>query len=200
MLTKSVGPFTGRQLTTIVVALIAAVTIPTGAYAVAKLTHTVIQDGTSAATAGVTPTGNLKVNVAAPADFFYQEDATGPGSGFDSPAVTPPPGTDLIMTTIHLNVFADPHPGSASSVDLFVAPSSLCNTGAGPYFESVNPAGVGELDVSLAPGVNVPAGDLLCAGEFGGVQVRLSVSGYTVPAGAVSAGHVHARPLDPGGH
>jgi hypothetical protein len=148
----------------------------------------------------VTPTGNLKVNVAAPADFFYQEDVTGPGFGFDSPAVTPPSGTDLIVTTIHLNVFANPHPGSASSIDLFVAPSSSCNTGAGPYFESVNPAGLGEQDVSLAPGVSVPSGDLLCAGEFGGVQAKLDVSGYTVPTGSVRAGQVHARPLDPGGH
>lgn len=97
-------------------------------------------------------------------------------------------------------MFADLPPRSASSVDLFVAPSSSCNTGAGPYFESVNPAGVGEHDVSLAPGVIVPSGDLLCAGEFGGVQAGLSVSGYTVPVGAVPAGQVHAGPLDPGGH
>jgi hypothetical protein len=185
----------GLVVTGIVIALLL---VPTGA-AAKGLKIAGIIEGTSGNKADVTTTGNLKVAVASPANFFYQEDATGPGSGFDSPAVTPPAGTDLIMTIIHLNVFSDPAPGSASSIDLFVAPSTACNTGAGPYFQSVNPAGIGEQDVSLDPGVGVPSGDVLCAGEFGSVQAKLDVSGYTVTAHSITAGPVHLLPRDPGG-
>jgi hypothetical protein len=197
MQSKNLGPFTGRQLTTIIVAFIAALMIPTGAYAVVRITHTVIQDSVTKTAAGVTPTGNLKVAVAAPEDFFYVD--TAPGAGFDTAVVSPPAGSDLVMTTIHVNVFANPSPGSASSVDLFVAPNAACNTGAGPYFEALNPGELGEQDISLGPGVNVPSGDFLCAGDFGNVQSRVAVSGYTVPAGTVAAAPVHPRPADPAG-
>ena len=119
-----------------------------------------------------------------------------PIAGFDAPVASPPAGSDLIMTTIHVNVFANPHPGTTSEVDLFVAPSTDCNTGAGPYFEALNPPGLGEKDISLAPGIGVPSGDYLCAGDFGNVGARVDVSGYTVPAGTVSAASVHPLPSE----
>jgi hypothetical protein len=67
--TKTLGAFTGRQLTTIIVALIIAVAIPTAAYGV-TVGHTAVTDATSKATASVTPGGQLLTSTASPFNYF----------------------------------------------------------------------------------------------------------------------------------
>jgi hypothetical protein len=192
---KNLGPFTGRQLTTIIVAVIAAIAIPTAAYAVAA-THVVIQDQTTKTPAGVTPTGNLKVAEAAPTAFF-QSGSIEVGSSF-TPVAVPGPVSGLIVTTVHVNTFVDPTPGSGQNVQLRVSANNVC-TGAqvGTYYQFVNPGSVGETDIPLAPGLGIPAGGALCALASGSVLAEATVSGYTVPAGTVSAAALHAVPALP---
>jgi hypothetical protein len=194
---ENLGPFTGRQLTTIIIALIAgAVLIPTGASAVTALTHVDIQDKVTRTPAGVTPTGNLKVAEAAPGAFF-QNGSTGLSGTYTSVG-SPPGGSALIVTTIHVDTTADPTPGNSQGLYLNVQDGSCSGFSfVGTYFQFVNPGGIGETDIPLAPGLGVPAGDALCAIEIGSVQALVSVSGYTVPAGTVAAASLHAIPARP---
>jgi hypothetical protein len=193
MPTKNLGPFTGRQLTTIIIALIAgAVLIPTGAYAVGAITHVDIQDKVTRTPAVVTPTGHLQVAEAAPGALF-QNFSTGLTSTFKSVA-SPPGGAALVITTVHVDTFADPTPGAGQAVDLQLGTGTTCSGFVGTYFQTVNPGGMGETDIPLAPGLGIPAGDSLCASEFGSVKADVSVSGYTVPAGTVPAASLNAVP------
>jgi hypothetical protein len=188
---KNLGPFTGRQLTTIIVAVIAAIAIPTAAYAVAA-THVVIQDQTTKTPAGVTPTGNLKVAEAAPSAFFQNNSTTVTVSSGWVPVATPSAGSALIVTTIHVDTFYDPTPGNGQNVLFFIKTGTSC-TGSqvGTYYLWLNPGMIGETDIPLAPGLGIPAGDALCALGGGSLQAEVSVSGYTVPAGTVAAGALH---------
>jgi hypothetical protein len=192
---KNLGPFTGRQLTTIIVAVIAAIAIPTAAYAVAA-THVVVQDQVTKTPAGVSPTGNLKVAEAAPSAFF-QNGLTGLNNSY-RPVAVPGAVSALIVTTIHVNVYSDPTPGTGNNVALIVESNNAC-TGSqvGSFFHLVNPGGVGEIDLPLAPGLGIPSGGALCAQQNGSVAAEVSVSGYTVPAGTVAAGALHALPAAP---
>jgi hypothetical protein len=184
MPTKTWGPFNGRQLTTIIVALIVGVVmVPTGAFAVTTLKSVVINDPTGTHRALVDKTGSLQV-AAAPPRAFFQNQSFGLSSGFVALA-SPPAGSALIVTTIHLDTVADPTPGNGQNVFFEVETGTCSGNQVGTYFQVVNPPSVGETDVPLSPGLGIPAGDTLCGQENGSVRAGASVSGYTVPAGTV---------------
>jgi hypothetical protein len=67
---KQWGPFTGRQLTTIIVAVILAVAVPVGASAAVNGNPVFLTDATSGKHAGIDPNGNLKVQAATPSTQF----------------------------------------------------------------------------------------------------------------------------------
>lgn len=185
MLSPRFGPFTSRQLTTIIVAGMITLGIPTGAYAVTTIAHTVIVDsGTAHTPAKVTPTGNLQVAEAAPSAFF-QNASTNLTTSY-TPVATPPSGLALVITTVHIAIFADPSPGLSTGVTLRVTSTATCaGSFVGAYAQEVAAEGVGQNDIPLGPGLGIPAGDALCAAESGSLAVQVSVSGYTVPAGSV---------------
>ncbi len=94
--------------------------------------------------------------------------------------------TALVVSTIHLDTFADPTPGIGQFVSLSDWRGANCiGSPAGTYFQYVNPGGIGETDIPLERGLGVPAGGSFCAETTGGVKMDISVSGYTVPANSV---------------
>jgi hypothetical protein len=70
MQAKQWGPFTGRQLTMIIVAIVVAVAVPVGASAAVKGNPVFLTDANSGNRAGVDTNGNLKVQVAPPNTQF----------------------------------------------------------------------------------------------------------------------------------
>ncbi len=193
MSTKTLGPFTGRQLTTIIVAVIVAVAVPTAAYGL-TVGHTVVTDSTTHAFASVTPTGSLQVAAAAPS-AFVQNGPSSLNTTFYVPVAVAPTGLALIVTVIHVDTFADPTPGSGQYAEFLITAAANCTGGqVGSYTQLVNPGAVGEIDVPLSPGVPVPTGGTLCGLVSGAVRADVSVSGYTVPAASVPAAAIRAMP------
>ena len=179
------GPFSGRQLTTIAVALILAVAAPTAAYGF-TLGHTAITDATSKATASVTPAGNLQVAVAAPSAFVQTGSVAVVPSTNDVLVANASATTAMVISTIHIGTFADPTPGSGQFVSLSDWRGANCSgSPTGTYFQYVTPGGIGETDIPLDPGLGVPAGGSFCAQTTGSLKVDISVSGYSAPAGSV---------------
>lgn len=101
-------------------------------------------------------------------------------------AAAPPTSSALIVTTIHIDTFADPSPGGTNEVEFEVFSSPNC-TGSvvGSYGQTVNRGGVGEIDLPLGPGLAIASGDSRYGAERGSEQANASASGYTVPASAV---------------
>jgi hypothetical protein len=66
MATKQWGPFTGRQLTTMFVVLIAAIAVPVGATAAVSGSSVFVTDAKSGVHAGVDATGSVKVRLSNP--------------------------------------------------------------------------------------------------------------------------------------
>jgi hypothetical protein len=170
-----------------IVAVVIAVMIPSGAYAVTAITRVVIEDSGAAHTpARVTPPGALMVAQAAP-DSFVQSAPVAFKTSPDKVAA-PPKGKALIVTILHVATFSDPTPGSGNDVEFFIVSGTNCaGTIVGSFFDVVWPGSVGEIDVPLAPGLGVPAGDSLCASQNGSVGTSVGVSGFTVPATSVAS-------------
>jgi hypothetical protein len=163
--------------------LVALLLVPSGMAVAKALQYTGIE-GTSLNRADVTPAGQLKVAPAAPDAFFQSAEAS---LSLDDVLVAAPPASSaLIVTTIHIDTFADPSPGGTNEVKFEIFSTSTC-TGSvvGTYGQTVNPDGVGEIDIPLGPGLAVASGQSLCGAERGSEQANASASGYTVPASAV---------------
>jgi hypothetical protein len=175
--------------------VVALLLIPSGVAVAAALKYTGIE-GTNGITttenkAGVATTGQLRVAEADP-NALYQSGQMYPGGTF-RPVATPPSGSALILTYVHVDTFSDPTPGSGQNVTLFVETGTSCSGSVvGSYFGLVNPGADGQIDVPLTPGLAVPSGDSFCGEDGGSVETDLSASGYIVPAADVTAGALHA--------
>ncbi len=160
--------------------------------AIAATDATIIKGGISGVKADVTGANQLLTTEASPSNSF-QSGATNLSTTATTPIGVPPQGSALIVTFIHINTIADPTPGLANGVVVLVESGTTCssNEQVGSYLAGVNPPTVGETDLSLGPGVSVPAGDAMCALDSDKVEADGSVSGYTVPPSEVTAGPVH---------
>src|SRR5438067_12976032 len=104
------GPFTGRQLTTIIVTLIVVVLFPLGAWAVTG-SNVFVTDATSGAHAKVDSNGNLQTKVssgsvnatpAAPNQQFIGTVTFSDVGPTSKTLVTPPTGNAAAITNLHL--------------------------------------------------------------------------------------------------
>jgi hypothetical protein len=171
--------------------LVTLLVVPTAAVAAGlKITEV---EGTSTHVANVTSAGQLLTTEANPRDFFQNANEGPSTSGVFVPVAVPPSPYALVVTTVHLDTYADPTPGFGQYAFLVVETGTSCTgSDVGSYFQILNPGGIGEIDIPVAPGLGIPSGDALCAESGGSVGIGASVSGYTVPASAVTAGPLHS--------
>jgi hypothetical protein len=91
----------------------------------------------------------------------------------------PPAGKAMVLKEIEVDVFADPSPGDAQTVEVFNGPN--CTN----LIADVNPPGIGVTDLPFDPGVGVAAGSELSVLASGSVQAEAYAFGYAVSASAV---------------
>ncbi len=177
----------------IVTGVVAAlVLVPTAAVAVTNAVT--IKGSPSGNKADVTAAGQLLTTTANPSSF-YQNMTTGLGAGAYGFLLTPPTGLALVVTTIHIDVYSDPSPGGPDIVAFIIETGTSCSSSqVGSYNQIIHPDSLGETEVSLEPGLGIPAGDALCGAQTGSVGAQASVSGYTVPSSSVTSGPLHRVP------
>ena len=187
--TRGLGPFSGGQLTTIIVVIVIAVVLPVGAWAVSGTT-VFVTDGTSGVKAKVTSTGQLQthnngtqtvsgtVTEASPSALVTEY-----GLGFTQGSCVnlfaPPTGKALVLKSANLE-WLSMTPGSGGIV---IFRDSSCSQVVGEY-----PATTanGSMQVSFGAGVTVKNGQsfsmiVYASSGVAGVQAY----GYTVPSSAV---------------
>ena len=183
------GPFTGRQLTTMVVALIvAAVFVPTGVWAVKTASSVKIEDATNAAEQARVENGRLKVDTgltatpATPSQLYYNHVAATQGA---PPAclklAEPPAGKALIITALHVR-----RSSGTTVVTIYKGDSS--DACANPV-ESLS-LGVDstQRDVTFPSGLAIREGAFLSGLWQINDNIGVSVFGYLVDAAACETG------------
>jgi hypothetical protein len=192
---RTLGPFTGRQLTTIVVALCATVVLlPAAAWGVAKAKEVVIRDGTNAASRATVSGGKLGVGDGAgaltvdgktrsaaldPTDL-YTEAQFSLGSCLE---FRPPPGSALVITSVSESS------SNPLSVDLYrgPAPTGACGTEFTRVRKNVTWLVAREThEVPFPSGLVIPDGEVLTATfpvttGANSHAVWISVNGYLRP-------------------
>ena len=188
---KTWGPFTGRQLTTIICVLLVTVLFPVGAWAVAS-TNVFIGDPHSSNHAAVGSDGSLQthINGGAPGNLAatsqFAETGSSGLSTLENKIYAPPAGKEFILTDLHLDWFLL-IPGNDPWAEIRVGNSNCTSV-----FESTVelfdiPNAQDHENIGFTPGYVVPAGDALCTlrgGDSNG-GIEASVFGYLVPSGSV---------------
>ena len=199
---RGLGPFSGGQLTIIVVAVVVMVGLPVGAFAVAT-TKVAVADLATGKTAAVTSTRQLQVHPngvqtvsgsvtateASPKRAFNSE-AVASSSAF-SPMAAPPTGYALVVNTITIDTYFLNAPGIGRDFFFRVsAADASCASTAGPQVADVNPGGIGEISIPVQGAIVIPAGRALCAGNGDNVNVGAEIYtyGYLVPAASALSG------------
>jgi hypothetical protein len=186
------GPFTGRQLTTIIVAIVVMALFPVGAWA-ASGSNSFVTDAVSGQHASVNSTGALNVAQASPKSFFSEATTTDSQVGFEE-FFRADASHAFIVTSIVFNVSNVVTPGSKLRFAVSKGNSSCDNVALDPasniapiYFTA---SGVGTIVESFQPGFIVPAHRALCfansdpANLFGDVLAY----GFKVPAASAPSG------------
>src|SRR5580658_7894089 len=97
--------------------IVALLLVPTAAYAGGKALKFTGIEGTSGNQADVTGAGQLLTTTVNPSSFFQNASQTLPATEFAAVSIaTPPSGTALVVTSIHINVYSDPTPGIGYSL------------------------------------------------------------------------------------
>ncbi|GAA5141421.1 hypothetical protein GCM10023340_03130 [Nocardioides marinquilinus] len=193
---RRLGPFSGAQLTVLLVVALLAVSLPVGAVAAVKASRTAISSADGRKVVGVTG-GRLQVQTQPPAVATARvaplADALDPtvvgvlGSTCTT-FVTAPARRAVVVTSINVDAYDVPSPpGPGRAVFLF---RGDCST----QVQTVNPGSVGVTTLEYEPGLVVPAGGRLSALTLGGVAAELTVSGYLVAPGAVAPGSNRVAP------
>ena len=172
--TKTWGPFTGRQLTTIVCVIAVTLLLPVAAWS-ATSSHVVVHSGK------ITIDSPVAANVAQRSQFI--------SSGGESllpvsPALllSPPSGKGLVITTL-LMAFSNVSAGGGFAM-IFTANTGACSNGVNTQEWSL-PAGNGSMDAPINPGYVVPPGKVLCARSAASATMYASAYGYVVAPGTV---------------
>lgn len=168
--------------------LVAMLLVPSVAVA-AGLSFTGIE-GTSKNKADVSPAGQLLTTTAKASAAFESGDA-GQETGTWTTLAHPPSGSALVITSIEADVYLDPSPGAGNYVSFQVEAAGCPGLSPASYFHTINPATVGETDLTYNPGLVVPNGNALCAENGGSVASESAAVGYVVPASAVTSGPLH---------
>ena len=198
------GPFTGRQLTTVICIGIVTVLFPVTAFALSG-SPVFLQDPHSRQSATVDASGNVqtRVNGGAPGNVaatsqFAQSNELVLTSTF-VPLLTPG-GKELIVTDVHLDWFGVPVPAGDPFVLLEVGEQETCTNVAVATSQVFDlPTAQGFDQVKFSPGYIVPAGKSLCARvETTAGTAIVNAFGYYVAAGSVASPNAQTgRPVDP---
>jgi hypothetical protein len=158
-----------------------------GAFAAVRATGNavnIVDPASASRIAKVSSGGGLKVSgsvtavQAAPADLVR---------GFAFPTGTcatvaaPPAGKALVITSVLVDTYEDPTPGSGQFVSIYTG--APCNT----LVADVNPPTVGATSIPIPTGLAIPNGQSLSAFVGGAVAAEVYAYGYTVNASAVPA-------------
>ena len=194
---KTWGPFTGRQLTTMVVALIAGVVLLPGAvWAVDSFSNVAVQDPVSGVKASVdaghhvvvgdgsgplTVDGNVIAQQAAPANLWR---AAASGGGGCTVIGTPPTGKAVVLKTVSVNLYSAPAGTLSGGHFITLYNSKTCS---GVPLWDFTPTQLGPQKLSLEAGVGIPSTAGLSTADFNGAGYGYEVYalGYTVSASAV---------------
>jgi hypothetical protein len=204
---KTWGPFTGRQLTTIVCILGAALLLPGAAYAVDSFTNVAIEDPVSGAKASVDSThhvvvgdgsGPLTVDGAVTdheAAYNTLKHWWGASAGNCATVAAVSTSRALVIKTARVNVY---QPGSSTGNGYYVGlrygpVSNPCET----FVEDFNPTGAGPMPVDFGAGLALPAGDYLSVLTGGGFGAEVSAYGFTVPASQAPPAAAAAKAASP---
>ena len=192
---RGLGPFSGTQLTLIIVTVVAVALFPVGAWAISSA-NVVVTDSSSGARATVNGAGALTVNEASPKTFFGN--AIVPSDiqpGEFVPIATPAPGHALVITSLVVDVLKITTPDQSANVGFAVSThDASCDTVV--KLQGFNdlvlttPQTRGATVFPFQPGIPIPAGRALCL-EQGNTNNLLSEDGaygYTVPASATLPG------------
>jgi hypothetical protein len=189
MPTKTWGPFNGRQLSTIIVALvIGVVMVPAGAWAAVTFKSVAVTDPAGVNQAKVDAAGSLQA-ADAPATKFVSARLDLSGSTGSLVVAAPPAGKALVVKTIQVDTTFDPAPAPGEVTVFFVGASSCSGGRIGTSAPTVTPAGLGATVLPFDPGLAVPAGDALCGesldNQATGVAFTVNVYGIIEPSAAV---------------
>jgi len=174
---KSFGPFSGAQLTAIVVAVLAFL-LPTTLWAVDAFTNVAIQDPVSGNKAAVD--SSRKLSVYDPNSFAdeypgtivrFVHDTVG---GTCRKIATPPAGKALVLKTLAIDTFQLTVTGNGYGIYFYIGPT--CSSSA----VSHHPPAFGLTTVNFEPGLVVRAGQSLWVSSQTTVQAEVYGFGYLV--------------------
>jgi hypothetical protein len=190
MHTKTWGPFTGRQLMVMFVAIVVGVVmVPTSVWAVSNYSNVAIEDPGTGVHASVDASHRLKVGDGsgpltvdgtvnaqpAPASALRSFATFGLQGGLGCVRLfTPPRNQAIVVQSVTVDVFADPSPGIGQTVEVFSDP--MCQD----LVADVNPPTIGVTPLNFGPGVVSKTG--LSAVASGSVSAEVYGFGYLIPA------------------
>lgn len=189
------GPFSGRQLTIIIVAVVVIVGLPVGAFAVVSGSNSFITDTVSGAHATVDGAGQVLAAQAPPNSAVVHALGFGVTDTVRYAEIFTPGTKAVVLTEIDFNQQA--LTSSAATLYLFTAGHNACSTTGSVGTNNVailtfrSPA-PGNLQIPLAfpSGVSIRAGHALCAylatwnGTSTNVDVDANINGHYIPAAA----------------
>jgi hypothetical protein len=182
------GPFSGGQLTAIIITVVVMVMLPVGAC---------VTDAVSGAHASVLGTGQLSAAEAAPRNFITGavDPSAVVATGIFTPVVRADSTHALVITSAELDIYKDANPGPGEAVALAVSRTdTTCNSVVVQhsfYFEAVvNPGVIGEVVLPFQPGIVIPARRSLCVVNLDETNLgaEVHVFGYRIAAAAGPAG------------
>jgi len=186
------GPFSGAQLTTIIVAIVVMALFPVGAWAVSG-SNSFVTDAVSGQHASVNSTGALNVAQSSPKSFFSAASLTDSSTGFEE-FFRADASHAFILTSLVFNVSSETTPGSRLRLAVSKGDSSCDNVALDPasniapiYF---TPSGIGTVTETFQPGFVVPAHRALCVANSGGpnLSADMLAYGFKVPAASAPSG------------
>jgi hypothetical protein len=188
---RGLGPFTGAQLTVIIVVFAVLLLAPIGAWAVSTSSVSVTDAG-SGQHATVSASGQLKLTRAGAKGAF-----TGAAMISDENShvlITSPARKALVVTSVFVDIYRASATGAGADVVVFVSHGDA--TCAAPVMTNgvtaidENPAGVGMTVYPFDPGLIVRAGRALCARNLDPADLsgEVMANGYMIPAAAAPSG------------
>jgi hypothetical protein len=181
------GPFTGGQLSAIIITLAVVAAFPAAANAVSG-SSVFVTNPVTGTVAAVDATGKLQVAEATPKNFFV--DSRNVFASGAMVVVAPSAGHALVVTSLAIDTYMDTTPGGLDFLELYI---SHANATCGLHavdIDVLNPATIGQTVVPFQPGLVVPAGRALCVldGDATHLQADVFAYGYLIPAAAAPAG------------
>jgi hypothetical protein len=184
---RGLGPFSGAQLTVIIVVFAVLLLAPIGAWAVSG-SNVFVTDAGSGQRAFVSGSGQVNVTRAGAKSFFTH--VSDPSTGVFQIAAKPPSGRALVVTSIAVDAYRVLATGVFKNFSFALSTTNATCATTGEFVADVNPATVGVTVLPFDPGLVVPSGRSLCVknGDTTNLRAEVYVYGYLIPASAAPAG------------